>query len=746
MRVRIACVLLACAATAAWADARWIAGAYVPPAEEDYGAFFEDAPAPVLKTVFRLDAAPQKAVWRIACLGLCDAFVNDKRITPTALPLWTSYGVRVLEDVYDVTQLLHAGGENELRLALGNGWYNLLPMKMWGRYNLRRNLAQGTPCVRAELEIIDADGRKKIVQTDESWVAAAGPVLRNSLYLGEKFDARRVPGRWEPVREVKPAVGRVEPRGEVPPVVIYDRWRARSVTAHADGTYVVDFGVNFAGTMHARLRGAKAGDVITFRYGELLETNGTVNVRTACAGQIKDPKGPQPGVAEQCDQLICTEAAIQDYEPRFTYHAFRYMQVSGLRERPKSEDFEAQAWSADVKDSASFRCSNERLNQLREVCRRTFRSNLQGVQSDCPGRERFGYGGDLACTAEAFLLNYDMAAFYRKVLRDQADAASLNGGFFTSVAPNAFPSGTGYVPTLGWTLCVPLVADLLLRYAGDEAIVAEIYPAIVRHLDACARLFSPEDVPLCIGDHEAVSKGDRKAAAQCFYHQALTLAVKFARRLGNPEDALRFAATAERLERVFADAARYVPVRGFVGDGLQGEEAFAIWHRMLPPDDLDAAYGLLCYNVMSHGNALTTGIFGTQYLLEILTERGDAALAGEIVMHEGYPGWMHMLDRGATTLWETWAEPRDIYSCNHPMFGSVAAWLMRGILGIQVCEDAVGCNRVRICPHAVAGVTWAEGHLDTPKGRISVSWKLEDGRLKVTKSLPPGVVEVLPRP
>jgi alpha-L-rhamnosidase len=227
--------------------------------------------------------------------------------------------------------------------------------------------------------------------------------------------------------------------------------------------------------------------------------------------------------------------------------------------------------------------------------------------------------------------------------------------------------------------------------------------------------------------------------AMCHYHQFLKLTAKFARRLGERSDAERFEATASELERIFADMARYVPAKGFVGNGRQSEEVFAVYHRMLPPEDLDAAYEILKYDVIAHGNALSTGIFGTQYLLEVLTERGDADLAGKVVMHEGFPGWFNMLDHGATTLWESWIGSDNIYSHCHPMFGSISAWMIKSLIGIQIAEDAVGCDKVHICPHAVAGVTSASGWLNTPKGRITVSWRLENGKLELDADVPEGI-------
>ena len=726
------------------ARAEWITGDYVVPAEDDYAAHFADAPAPVLRRRFALPAKPVSgAVWRIASPGMRDAFVNGTRVTATALPLWTAYDRRVLEDEFDVAALLRGGEDNCLSLELGNGWWNPLPMRMWGRFNLRDTLAHGTPAVRATLDIAFADGTRLQIVTDGSWEAADGPVLRNNIYLGERRDARREPDAWRPARiSLDPPKGEVLPRGDTPPVVVYDRWKARDVSPLPNGRWLIDFGVNFAGTVRATFRDTRDGDEIALRYGELTYSDGSLNTATSVAGQQKNPAIDPPGVAEQRDTVICPGAARFTFEPRFTFHGFRYAEVSGLRRAPAPEDFEALAWSADVKDSASFECSDPKINLLWDVCRRTFRSNLQGVQSDCPARERFGYGGDLAVTAESLILNYDMAAFYRKVVRDRCDMESLRG-VFSSTTPDVFPDNdlsalrSGKF-SMGWAVDVPIVVDLLLRYYGDTETMREAYPHLRRFLVHCAEAFDVNHVPPCIGDHEALEKADHVMTAQCHYHQFLKLTAKFARLLGEDGDVERFEATARELEGVFAAAARYVPAKGFVGNGRQGEECFAIYHGMLPPADLDAAYGILRNDVIAHGYALSTGIFSTKYLLEILTGRGDAEIAGQVLTHKGFPGWYNMLDNGATTLWETWAQSDDIYSQNHPMFGSCAAWLMRGILGIKVADDAVGCDKVSIEPHAAAGVTWARGHLDTPRGRIRVSWKLEDGEMKIEKDVSDG--------
>ena len=750
----------ACAASGPAAE--WIAGRYEPPAETNVAAFFAPERNDIVMRTFRTrPAAVTSAVWRVAAPGMRDLFVNGVRVSPTALPPLTPYAKRILEERFDVTREIRPGAENVLRVELGNGWYNPLPLKFWYTYELRKALAVGTPCVRATLELAYADGTRESVPTDGRWTSGQGRVVRNSIYLGVVEDFRAAPAEERRACVVKGPAGRVEPAGDFPKVVVYDRWTARSVRRLPDGAWLVDMGVNFAGSLKATLRNLPAGRVVRFRKGERLHPDGSVNVLTAVAGQIKVPsRGPLFAVAEQRDELVADGRAETVFEPRFAFHVFRYVQVEGLAEAPRAEDFEALAWSADVRETSSFTCSNGKLNRLHEVCRRTFRSNLQGVQSDCPGREKFGYGGDMACTAEAFWCNYDMRAFYRKTVRDFLDEAA-DDGLITETAPfvgiasrSVYPvgaprgasgivagEGTRAAP-IGWAVGVPVLVDLLVRYAGDLETVAVAYPALVRYIGLLERRYPDNDIPECLGDWvppDESLKADTKMSALAHWHQFVSLTAKFARLLGRTADEARFRSLADAVAVRF----RRLYVRdGVVARGVQGDQLFALYHGLLDGKDAADAYGLLKADISARGDSLRTGIFATKYLLEYLSTHGDAELAGKVVAHEAEPGWMHMMNSGATTLWEGWDVPActNTYSNCHPMFGSVDEWLVRHVLGIAVCDDAVGCDKVRIAPHAVAGVTSASGWLDTPKGRISVSWRLDGGRMVVEKSVPPGVL------
>ena len=759
--VKIAAFCAASLAASASLAAEWISGDYVRPDENDTAAFYRECPNDVLKRDFDASAGSvSKAVWRVASPGMRDLFVNGERVTSTALPPWTPYGKRVLEECFDVTRLLRAGAKNELRVDLGNGWWNLMPIAMWYKFEMWKILAQGVPCVKATLEIEYADGSRQTVETDGAWIAGKGRIVKNSIYMGVREDARREVGEWKPARIAVGPAGRVLPAGDFPKTVIYDRWAATGVVQVAKNVWRVDFGVNFAGTFRAKMRGLPKGALVKFRAGERLNDDRTVNVMTAVAGQVKKPsRGPLFDIAEQRDEWVSNGDAEETFEPRFTFHAFRFLQIeavagegSGTRLEiaPEPQDFEALAWSADVQEGAHFECSNEKVNRLHEVCRRTFRANMQSVQSDCPGREKFGYGGDIAASAESFRCNWQMAAFYRKTVRDFLDEAE-DDGLFTETAPYVGIGSKPVIPKeetapravspMGWALGVPVLLDVLVRYDGDLDIVKEAYPALVRYIGILSARYPNDSLPPCIGDHNALEKASTWLTSLAHWHEFIAKTAKFARLIGKTDDARRFDEHCKRIAAKFR--AKYVKPGGVVNTGLQGEQLFALYNGLLEPGDRAGAFDVLKRDIEAHGCSPTTGFFGTQYIFEVLSAAGDTELAGKVAFHKGFPGYFHMLDCGATTLLEHWEDEKCRYGGSncHPMFGGVEQWLTRYVLGICVPENAVGCDRIRIAPHAVPGVTSAAGSLDTPKGRVSVKWRLAGGKMEIEKSLPPGIVE-----
>ncbi len=720
-----------------WTGAKWISG---PMNYKPEGAAYNDViPAPLVFRDFSVRKGLESATLQIAGLGYYDLFVNGNRLTDTAFPLWTPYRKRVLFDLYDLTDRIKAG-DNSIEVELGNGWWNPLPMRMWGRFNLRSVLEVGQPCVIAKLTLAYRDGTTETVATDTQWKSGKSQCLINSHYIGETFDNRIRSRRQDAVNAVAVSgpSGKLLPR-EAPPITVRDHWQAHKINSIGKNTYVVDFGVNFGGMAVFKFRNPKGK--IKIRYGELVKPDGTVNVMTGVAGQIKRAGmgGPgSPDIAEQSDTFIANGDAEETFEPRFAFHSFRYAQIEGEFDVPKPEDFTALATASAVADASVFECDSEYYNELHAVCRRTFLSNLQGVQSDCPAREKFGYGADIAATVDALCRSFDMREFYRKTVRDFLDE-SEDDGWFTETAPYVGIGDSGYSQRggpIGWTVGVPVMLDALVRYYGDLEIVSEAYPALTRYIGLVREKFPNLIIPHCIGDHEALDKAAADLTATAHFHQWATLTAKFAGLLGKPDEAHDYIRLATAIAAKFNE--KFVK-NGIVGNGSQGAQAFAIYHGLVDTNPNGPAYRQFLKAIADRGNAVSTGIFGTKYMLDIL---GGSELAGEIVNHDAFPGWKNMLNHGATTLWENWAGSDNTFSQNHPMFGSVEDWLHCNILGIRIDPDAIGCNKVTIDPQPL-GCTKASGSYRTPRGEIRVKWKLlPDGTLKVDKQLPPGITEV----
>lgn len=729
-----------------WTGAAWIGDGKPQPTND--AAFYLDDPAPLFRKTFTLAKAVRGAQLNIVGLGLYRVSVNGRPLSHGLAPLWTPFGKRVLFDVYEALPLRQ--GENVLAVELGNGWYNPLPLRMWGRFNLRDALTVGRPCLIAKLTIEYEDGTRAAIASDGSWKTAEGPLLRNSLYLGEVCDARRLidgwqgPGfddsGWRQAAAAEGPAGKLEPRRAEP--VLPAAWlQAVKVAEPRPGVYVADVGRNLAGQARFRLGAGTAGERIVFRYGELLNKDGTVNGLTAVCGQIKRTGmgGPgAPDVAEQCDMYIRSGLGDETYWPQFTWHGYRYVQIEGLKRAPALSDVTAVAL-AGTGASGSVESSSPLFNDIRRLCVDTFSSNLMGVQSDCPARERFGYGADIAATTEAFIFHFNMRTFYAKAVQDFADEAE-DDGWFTETAPYVGIADRGFggrSGPIGWTVGVPVMMRDLYRYYGDRDTLAKHYGACARYVDLVRGKCPDLTVPRCIGDHEALEKAPETLTATAHFYQWARLVSQFAAILGKSEDTEKFGALADEIRAAFQK--KFVR-GGRVGQGRQGEQAFGLYHRLVPESDRAAALEILRKDIEAHGGALTTGIFGTKYLLEVLSTEGLEALAVKLVLRREFPSWGYMLDNGATTLWETWKPSDNTYSQNHPMFGSVAEWQMKHVLGLTVPEDAVGADRVVIRPRPAEGLTWAKGHWFCPgKGFVRVAWKVADGKMKLDVELPVGM-------
>jgi len=743
-------------------QARWIQSPTADPLPPDKA--FDDYPAPLFRKEFTLDKKIARARVYVSGLGYYELRLNGERVGDHVLdPGWTTYSKRVLYSTYDVTKQLERG-RNALGVMLGNGWFNPLPLAMWGHINPRNALTIGEPRVIAQLVVEFTDGTAQIVGTDPTWRVGDGPILRNSVYLGEVYDARREqPGwdragfdeaSWKPAAVAgAPDLGPLRAQ-DAPPIRVTRTLAPVRLTEPKPGVYIFDFGQNFAGWCRLRVNGP-AGTRVRLRSGELLYPDGTLNGMTAVVGQIKDG-GPdyrydgvgRPKTAFQLDEYVLKGQGTEVFTPRFTFHGFRYVEVTGFPGTPTLAALEGLRLNSDVASAGSFECSNDRFNRIQQMVLWTELANLFSVQSDCPHREKFGYGGDIVASSEMGMLNFDMARFYAKAANDLLDAVRPNGGF-TETAPFvgiADESLGGQAGPIGWGSAQPVLLWQLRQFYGDRRLAEEQFPATKKWIALLRSCAKDGILDNGISDHESLAPKPRALTGTAFYFLNVKLFAQLARALGHEADAAEAEALSEQIRAAFnrrflqTDTGRY-------DAATQACQAFALHLGLVPPEEQARALAVLVQDIQSaHQGHLTTGIFGTKFLLNTLTDLGRADVAYQIVNQRTFPGWGHMLEGGATTLWEHWEFSDNTYSHNHPMFGSVSEWFYKALAGIQPAPEAVGFDRILLAPQVVGDLQWVKARYDSVRGTVVSEWTRNADQFRWHVRVPVGTTATLVLP
>lgn len=723
------------------ANAQWIEEVRDLPVNDSL--FYLDNPSPLFRKEFKTDKTIENATLFITAAGYYHASINGARIGKNVLdPAWTDFSKRIYYTEYDLTSLIHQG-DNCLGVSLGNGFYNPLPLRKWGRRNLRADINVGKPTFIAKLLINYKNGTSEEIITDTSWKHADGPLTKNSVYLGVAYDARKEIEGWNNPgfndttwKEVKMGAG---PGGKLekaffPPVQVTQNIKPKEVSSPNKGVYIVDMGVNFTGTYKIKLGGNK-GDTISFRFGERLYEDGTLNPMTTVIGQIKKKGigGPgAPDVAWQSDSYIIGESSESWFQPEFTYHTYRYMEIKGLEEAPEISNIEGLFMNSNVANKSSFSSSSDLLNSIQDITERTFLSNLISVQSDCPAREKFGYGGDLNATSESFIYNFDMQGFYRKTINDWVDA--MRDSTFVDTAPYA---GVAYCG-ISWESAYLTTQYNLYLYYKDTEIVKEFYVRNKLWMDKAARLHPKGMVESGLSDHESLEPVPVELTGTTHYLQCARIMATFASVMGDADNQKKYQALADNLKKQvkakFWDQA--------VKEKINRQTLFSalIYHGIVPDSEIEAAKDSLLLAV-KNGPAghFNTGIFGTKYVLESLSKTGSADLVFDIVNSTTYPGWGHMIDNGATTIWETWKESDNVYSNNHPMFGTVTEWYYRWLGGIRPDPESPGFKTFVLGPTVPEGLEFVNCSYQTPFGTIVSNWeKKEDGSIHYEMKIPSG--------
>ncbi len=706
--------------------ARWIG---YPPGWSGHALYF--------RYHFTIRKEVKQARAYIAGLGYYEFHLNGAKVGDHVLdPGFTAYTQRVLYSTYDVGSRIKPGS-NAMGVILGNGWY-------------------GSPKLIVQLEVTYADGTRESFDThgefaDENWLVTDGPIVANSIYDGEVYDARlERPGwdmpergeggpperihQWVTPMGVDPPGGR-QVSQTINPIKVVETRNPLQISEVKPGVFVYDAGQNLAGWAELRVKGQR-GDQVTLRFAESLAKGGTVdqeNLRKAGATDVYILKG----------------GGEEAWEPRFTYHGFRYIQTEGFPGRPQLDNITVKVVRSSVDPSGRIETSNALINRIQKMIWWTEASNLYSVPTDCPQRdERMGWLNDLTVRSEESVYNFQMGRFYSKFLNDIGDT-QWEDGSITDTAPfrwgerPADPVDASYL-LLGWWL---------YWHYGDTRVLADHYAGWKAWVDFLQREakngiidygvwgdWSPPVGEAINGSRgwSAVSRDtpySLMSTGFLFYSQRLL--ANMAQTLGKKDDAAKYNALADKTSDVFNHAFWNEKTGGY-GANNQSANSLALFMGLVPDERVPRVVDNLVQDVHAHGDHLTTGNICTKYLLDALATYGHADLAYKIAAQETYPSWGFMLANGATTLWERWELLTEygMNSHNHPMMGSVSAWFYKYLAGINTDPQAPGFKRFIIHPYPVGDLTWVRSQYASLYGTIRCDWRKEDGAFHLKVSVP----------
>jgi alpha-L-rhamnosidase len=688
-------------------------------------------PAPLFRKEFAVWSGLQRARALICGLGYYELYLNGKRIGEQVLdPAQTDYERRAFYVVHDVTDALREG-INCVGVMLGNGWFH--QAIVWG------GMSYGEPVLLLQLILEYEDGRVETVCTDESWKTTPGPVLKNNVYAGEEYDGRReIPGwnepglddsRWQSVRVV-PAPTQSLQSQLMPPIKRTRVFPPAALTSPQPGVWIYDMGQNFAGWVKLKVS-APAGTTITLRFAEELYPDGTLNPEST---------GVFATTVVQTDRYTCKGVGVELWEPRFTYHGFRYVEMTGYPITPTLDMLEAVVVHTAVPPAGTFECSDEMLNRIHRTALWTEISNLHSIPTDCPHRERCGWLGDAHVSAEMTIYNFEMAPFWTKYLED-IETSLTEKGLPTFVAPGKRKIGEA---SPDWGTAVVQIPWYLYLYYGDTRVLECYYATMKRWVEHLLSISEGYIVSAGLGDWCAPGSVPGNTpipitSTAVFYLDAM-LMHKIATVLGKDEDAVWFGALARNIRQAFIERFYDASNRTF---GTQAADALALAWGLVPEGEEQAIADSLARDVMEkHGGHHSTGIMGSRHLYWALSEYGHGDVAMKILHQLDYPSIGHLFSLGATTLWECWGEP-DIdqqegpRSANHPMQGGFDAWFFYGVAGILPSEPGVGFKRIMFKPQLLPGLRWARATYRSMHGLITSHWRREGERLLWDITVPP---------
>jgi alpha-L-rhamnosidase len=690
-------------------------------------------PPAYLRTTFRAARPVKRATVYATALGVYDLHLNGRRVSDDFFnPGWIDYTKRVYYRAYDVTERIQQG-DNVLGAILADGWYS--GHIGWKRV---RDHYGKRPRLQAELRIEYQDGGVETVATGPDWkVTTDGPIREADFLMGEVNDARKALDGWDrPGFDDrgwdKAAVGsEVQPVVQAhpgPPVRAFAELRPVAVTEPLPGVYVLDMGQNFAGAGRLTVHG-ETGQKVQLRFAERLNPDGTIYT-----ANLRD--------ARATDTYVCRGGGSETWQPRFTFHGFQYVEVTGLKTRPGPETVVGVALSSDTPVAGSFECSDPMLNKLHSNVYWTQRANFIDIPTDCPQRdERLGWTGDAQVYARTATLNADVQAFFTKWLVDLADGQRADGQF-PMVAPVKVAGDDGGP---AWADAGVICPWTVYEVYGDRRLLERQYPSMKKFIAFCKNRCTPELLPPekfhCFGDWLSIDADTPKDLIfTAYFAQSTRLTAQAAAALGKTGEAVEYRRLYRQIRAAFNRA--YVAEDGRIKGDTQTAYVLALAFDLLYTDQAAKAAQYLVADIEKRGGHLSTGFIGTKDLMLVLAKIGRNDVAYRLIHNDTFPSWGFSIKHGATSIWERWDgwtpakgfQTPGMNSFAHYSFGAVYQWMVETIGGIRT--DGPAYKRVVIAPQPGGRVTWAKTSYHSVRGSVATSWKQDNGRFTLEVSIP----------
>lgn len=705
---------------------------------------FNLKPAPYFRKEFNPRKKVKKASAYITAAGLYELYINGERIGDHRLdPIYTRFDKRNLYVTHDITKEFQHDGI-AIGVLLGNGWYNHQSTAVW---NFHEAGWRARPRFCLNIHVVYEDGTREVISTDKSWKSTLSPVVFNSIYTAEHYDARlELPG-WNQVgyddSSWKAALETAAPSNLITaqalPPIIGEKMEFTTMDKRSDQQYIFDLGRNISGVTELRIKGKK-DTRIKVTHAEQLDSIGNLDLSNIIVHyRPKDSLDPF-----QTDIYTLKGEGEEIFSPRFNYKGFQYIEVSSDKPIDMSlENITAYFMHSDVKPVGKIHTSNKVINKIWEATNASYLSNLFGYPTDCPQREKNGWTGDAHINIETGLYNFDAIALYEKWMDDHRDEQQENG-----VLPSIIPTWGGWGYDWGngpdWTSTIAIIPWQLYQFYGDDRPLKKMYDPLKKYVDHITSISYDDGLTNWgLGDWVPVkSVTPKEFTSSIYYYVDATILANTAKHFGNEKDYQEYSRLADNIKK--AINAKYLNINtGIYGSGFQTELSAPLYWGIVP-DLLKQKVADNLANEVKKTNHIDVGLLGTKTILGALSQNGYANLAYELASQETFPSWGYWIKNGATTLYENWdINSSSDLSRNHIMFGAISAWFFKELGGIHPDPKAPGFKNILLKPNFVNGLEHFEAEHIGPYGKIVSKWKKNGDLVSYHVVIPPNSTATL---